>query len=296
MAEEKYSDSSEIDIDIGDAQEQEVEVIEESSASETETETSEHERHTDGAQARINRLTKKMREAERREQEAIRFAQQVQQESSTLKQRVQQLDTGYMTEYGGRLGMETAQAEANLKRAVEIGDSDGIVDAQRQLSGLYSANERYKQVKTQQEHQAQVRQQAPQEQEYTPQPQQAPQQVRRPDQKAEAWASKNDWFGQDEVLTFAAFGIHKRLVEEEGFDPQADEYYNELDRRLRSEFPQKLSGSSKRVAQTVAGVSRTTSANMANARSRKVRLTPTQVAIARKLGLTVEQYAKYVKD
>ena len=204
---------------------------------------------------------------------------------------MKQLDTGYLTEYGGRLGMETAQAEAALKRAVEIGDSEAMVNAQRQLSQLYSAAEKYKQVKSQKENEAQYVQQ-PQQQQQQQQPPQ--QQVRRPDVKAEAWAEKNVWFGQDEAMTFAAFGIHKRLVEDEGFDPQANEYYTELDRRLRNEFPHKLSGSSKRVAQTVAGVSRTNSAPARG--TRKVRLTPTQVAIAKKLGLTVEQYARYVKD
>jgi hypothetical protein len=300
MAGEKYSSSdNEVELDVGDAQEEEVEIEEESDVSEPDTsdsedDRSEHERHTDGAQTRINRLTKKMREAERQKDEAIRFAQQVQQEAVQLKTRMKQLDTGYLTEYGGRLGMETAQAEAALKRAVEIGDSEAMVNAQRQLSQLYSAAEKYKQVKSQKENEAQYVQQPQQQQQQPQQQQQAEQQVRRPDVKAEAWAEKNVWFGQDEAMTFAAFGIHKRLVEDEGFDPQANEYYTELDRRLRNEFPHKLSGSSKRVAQTVAGVSRTNSAPARG--TRKVRLTPTQVAIARKLGLTVEQYARYVKD
>jgi chromosome segregation ATPase len=165
MAGEKYSSSdNEVELDVGDAQEEEVEIEEESDVSESDTsdsedDRSEHERHTDGAQTRINRLTKKMREAERQKDEAIRFAQQVQQEATQLKTRMKQLDTGYLTEYGGRLGMETAQAEAALKRAVEIGDSEAMVNAQRQLSQLYSAAEKYKQVKSQKENEAQYVQQ-----------------------------------------------------------------------------------------------------------------------------------------
>jgi hypothetical protein len=116
--------------------------------------------------------------------------------------------------------------------------------------------------------------------------------VRRPDAKAEEWATRNSWFGEDSAMTFAAFGLHKKLVEDEGFDPQDDSYYTELDRRLQTEFPQKL-GSSKRPAQTVAGVSR---ASNASGRSRRVKLTQTQVAIAKKLGVPLEEYAKYVKD
>ena len=128
-------------------------------------------------------------------------------------------------------------------------------------------------------------------------PQAAQQQpkVQRPDPKAEDWASQNTWFGQDEAMTFAAFGIHKKLVESEGFDPQSDEYYSELDRRIRTEFPQKFSGSSnsRRPAQNVAGVSRSTTSS---AGRRRVKLSPSQVAIAKKLGVPLEEYAKYVKE
>ena len=115
--------------------------------------------------------------------------------------------------------------------------------------------------------------------------------VRGPSPKAEAWAQKNNWFGQDEAMTYAAFGIHKKLVEQEGFDPQSDAYYNELDRQMVETFPQRLNGGSKRPVQTVASVSRTTGRT-----NRKVRLSPSQVAIAKKLGVPLEEYAKYVKE
>jgi len=117
--------------------------------------------------------------------------------------------------------------------------------------------------------------------------------VRRPDPKAEDWAQRNEWFGQDEAKTFAAFGIHKKLVEDEGFDPQSDEYYTELDRRIADTFGGNAKTANKRPAQTVAGVSRSTSGRSSG---KKVRLTPSQVAIAKKLGVPLEEYAKYVKE
>lgn len=311
MAEAKKSfapESDDLDIDMGEheAAEVEVESFDDDSPSADEA-ANEQEDYQGAAQKRINRLTKKMRDAERREQEAIRYAQQVTQEAQTIQARMKQLDTGYLHEYGGRLDLETKTAEGALKRAVEIGDSDGVIENQRKLNQLYAAAEKYREAKRGQEmREAQASQQeqqsAPQQQ-YAPQPQQQPQQqqIVRPDPKAETWAEKNTWFGQDEAMTFAAFGIHKKLIEEEGFDPQADEYYSELDQRLRKRFPQEFtsapandSGASRRPVQTVAGVSR--SNGNTTGRSKKVRLTPTQVAIAKKLGVPLEEYAKYVKD
>lgn len=276
----------EIEIDTTEAQETEVELGKEADDKEAAVEvedSNEQEQQVSSAQKRINQLTKKMRDAEKREKEAIRYAQQVQTQAKALEEKVQSLDKGYMEQYGKSLEIETAQAKANLKHAIDIGDSDAIVAAQEQLSNLGARNVQYSQ--------AQERQVAVQERAQTQPTEQAqPTEIKRPDPKAEDWAAKNVWFGKDEVMTFAAFGIHKKLIEEEGFDPESDEYYNELDRRLVSEFPKKL-GSSKRAAQTVAGVSRQTSG-----RSKRVKLTPTQVAIAKKLGVPLEEYAKYVKE
>tara|TARA_R110000868_G_scaffold119_4_gene1251 strand:+ start:9007 stop:9936 length:930 start_codon:yes stop_codon:yes gene_type:complete len=300
------SESDDLDIDVGENEAAEVEVESFGDDSSGDDSSNEQEDYQGAAQKRINRLTKKMRDAERREQEAIRYAQQVTQETQTLQARMKQLDTGYLHEYGGRLDIETKTAEGALKRAVEIGDADGVIEHQRKLNQLYGAGEKYREAKRGQEMRES---QAAQQQQYVQQPQYAPQQqpqpqqqqVVRPDPKAENWAEKNSWFGQDEAMTFAAFGIHKKLIEEEGFDPQADDYYSELDQRLRKRFPQELSstpandsGSSRRPVQTVAGVSR--SNGNTTGRSRKVRLTPTQVAIAKKLGVPLEEYAKYVKD
>lgn len=299
MAESKKSFSiepDEADIDVGEEEGAGVEVEVESFSDDASS--NEQEDYQGVAQKRINRLTKKMRDAERREQEAIRYAQQVTQEAQGLQARMKQLDTGYLHEYGGRLDIETKTAEGALKRAVEIGDSDGVIENQRKLNQLYSAAEKYREAKRGQEmREAQSAQQSTQAPQYAPQQQQ----VVRPDPKAETWAEKNTWFGQDEVMTFAAFGIHKKLIEEEGFDPQADEYYSELDQRLRKRFPQEFAstpandpGSSRRPVQTVAGVSRPSQITGRGVNA-KVRLTPTQVAIAKKLGVPLEHYAKYVK-
>ncbi len=284
----------EIEIDTSEAQETEVELGKEADAEEKETpvveveDSNEQEQQVSSAQKRINQLTKKMRDAEKREKEAIRYAQQVQTQAKAWQDKAQSLDKGYMEQYGKSLEIETAQAKANLKHAIDIGDSDAIVAAQEQLSNLGARNVQYSQAQQRQENvQEQAQENVAQAQ---PTQQAQPTEIKRPDPKAEDWASKNVWFGKDEVMTFAAFGIHKKLIEEEGFDPESDEYYSELDRRLISEFPKKL-GSSKRAAQTVAGVSRQTSG-----RSKRVKLTPTQVAIAKKLGVPLEEYAKYVKE
>ena len=311
MAEQKKAyepDTGELDLDMGDHEAAEVEIDAEeemSSSGSDENNVSEHDDVMNSAQKRINRLTKKMRDAERQREEALRYAQQVHQEAEQLKQRMKQLDTGYLQEYGTRLELETKTAEAELKRAVEIGDSDRIIESQRRLNELYSASQKYRdaqRLQATQERQYEEHQRAIQQaqMQYVQQPQQP--QVRRPDRKAEDWAERNTWFGQDEVMTFAAFGIHKKLVEDEGFDPQSDEYYNELDRRIQQRFGSPMqnadetaqsSGTGRRPAQTVAGVSRSSGKTSGR---KKVRLTPTQVAIATKLGVPLEEYAKYVKD
>jgi len=240
-------------------------------------------------QKRIDRLTKKMREAERREQEAIRYAQAVQNEAQGLKQRMNSLDTNYVTEYTNRVNTQIQQAEAALARAIELGDSKATVEAQRALTGLAIQQDRANQAKMQQDRYRQQQAAAAQYQARQPMPAQQP---RRPDPKAEQWALRNAWFGSDEAMTYAAFGIHKKLVEDEGFDPQSDDYYNELDRRIADKFGNGGNGANRRPAQTVVGASR----NVSGRSGKKVRLTPSQVAIAKKLGVPLEEYAKYVKE
>jgi len=241
-------------------------------------------------QKRIDRLTKKMREAERREQEAINYARNVQTEAEQLKQRMNNLDSSYVSEFSTRVTAQMDQAENELSRAMELGDTKAAVEAQRKITALAIQADRAEQAKSEQARHAQ---QAQQYAEYQRQHVQQPAQPKRPDPKAEKWALKNSWFGDDQVMTYAVFGIHKKLIEQEGFDPQSDEYYTELDRRMADEFPHKLKSQSKRPAQTVASASRTATTGRSG---KKVRLTPSQVAIAKKLGVPLEEYAKYVKE
>ncbi len=289
MAEEK----SQIELDL----EGEIEVeVSEQEQDDAPVEVAQDEDNFDKAesatQKRIDRLTKKMREAERQREEALKYAQSVQAEAQQLQQRMDTLDTNYVQEYSSRVESQMASAEGELARAMEVGDTNAVVEAQRKITRLAIENDRAEQAKAQQERTAQAVESQPSAQVSQPSPQQQP---RRPDPKAESWAQKNEWFGSDEAMTYAAFGVHKKLVEDEGFDPKSDDYYTELDRRMGEEFPHKLgnSGGSKRPAQTVASVSRNTSGRSSG---KKVRLTPSQVAIAKKLGVPLEEYAKHVKE
>jgi len=256
------------------------------------SEEDQFEKANTSTQKRINQLTKKMRQAEREREEAVRFATQVQTESSALKTHIDQLDNNYVNEFSGRVQSELSSAEGTLKNAIEIGDTDGVVAAQRQITALAIQADRAAQAQRSAEMQ---RQHADlQRQQMQQQPAQAAQPPRRPDPKAESWASKRDWFGKDETMTYAAFGIHKQLIEDEGFDPAGDDYYSELDKRMADAFPHKFKNGNggRRPAQTVASVNRSASGRG----KRQVRLTATQVTMAKKLGVPLEEYAKYVKD
>lgn len=266
----------------------EVEITEEKPVVEIEDDDN-FKRAGDATQKRIDRLTKKMREAERREQEALNYAKAIQAEANDLKQRMSNLDTNYVAEYTTRVNTQMQQVEAALARAIEIGDSKATVEAQRALTNLAIQQDRANQAKIQQERYRQQQAAAAQYQAQQPMPAQQP---RRPDPKAEQWALRNTWFGSDEAMTYAAFGIHKKMVESEGFDPQSDEYYNELDRRIADKFGNSGSASNRRPAQTVVGASRTVSGRS----GKKVRLSQSQVVIAKKLGVPLEEYAKYVRD
>jgi hypothetical protein len=302
------AEDTQFELDVGDAEETEVE-LESPQEEETPTEEvvdttaqentapssddEEMEQYSESVKKRINRLTKKMREAERERDESISYAQKVQAEAEQIRQRMQNLDQGFMAEHGQRLDLQREQAEAALKRAVELGDAEGTVAAQKALTDVTIASNNYAQAQRQAQPLSQPQAQAAPQPQAQPQAQAAPQ---RPDPKAEQWAEKNTWFGSDEAMTFAAFGIHKKLIEDEGFDPQSDDYYNELDSRIKREFPHKFGEeqvTGRKPAQSVASVSRSTKTGRG---SKRVRLSQTQVAIAKKLGVPLEEYAKYVKE
>lgn len=294
MSEERKTsvDDGTVDIEVGEGFEgQEVEIDdvsdqpEEKAFSESEDE---HEEYSQSVKKRIDRLTKKMREAERQKEEAIKYAQGVQSEAESIKAKLNAVDQGYLNEYGGRLTAETHTAQEAFKRAIAVGDPDATLEAQKKLTELQFASNKLEEAKR-----VQSRRKPPEQEQQQPQAQQQQSQpAPRADPRAEQWAEKNEWFGNDNTMTFAAYGIHKQLVDE-AFDPTSDDYYDELDKRIRGEFPHKFSdtGAKRRTAQTVAGVSRTSSSNG----RKQVKLTPSQVAIAKKLNVPLEEYAKYVK-
>ena len=245
------------------------------------------EEYSEGVKKRIAKLTKKMREAERQKEEALRYAQSVKQERDQFQTQATSLDKNYVTEMEGRISSSIAAAQAKLAAARQNEDSKSEVEALTQISQLGYEQGKLAELKT--HHQVQ-------ETEAKEQPVQTPvqQPVQQParDPKAEAWAEKNEWFGKDNAMTYTAFDLHRKLTEEEGMDPQSDEYYREVDRRIRLEFPHKFDRpveekQTTKPTQNVASATRSTKSGR-----KQVRLTSSQVAIARKLGVPLEEYAK----
>jgi len=260
----------------------------EKKAEETEDEKKkELEDYSEGVKRRIAKLTRKMREAERREQAALDYAKKVQAEQESLKSRFTKLDTGYVSEMENRIKSSMEAAAAKLARAREDGDLKAEIAAQTEISKLGYEEAKLSEIKS--------RQTEPKaEEKVVQQPQiqaQTQEQPINPDPKAQQWAQKNTWFGQDEAMTYTAFSLHKKLVEEEGYDPQSDEYYSEIDKRIKLEFPHKFGSVDRNTTSKPTQV--VASANRSSKPGRKsVRLTPSQVAIANKLGVPLEEYAK----
>ena len=276
------------DTDTGDT----VEAEAKQETSEPEQSGEELENYSKNVQKRIKKLTEKYRQEERDREEAVRLAQKLREENEKLKTQVQGSQQAHLTEYGQRLDNQQNLAKQAYRDAHDRGDVDKMFEAQEMLSKISIEQERFRLAKQQQER-VQV-QRAPEQQAA---PVQQPVQQERapePDPRAQDWASKNEWFGQDEVMTYAAFGIHRKLVEEEGFDPTSDEYYNEIDRQIRTEFPHKFAGQKGRSGQVASAD--TSASRKPQPGRRKVKLSPSQVAIAKKLGVPLEEYAKYVKD
>ena len=266
-------------------QETNQDIVVEEQSQETKNEN-ELDQYSDSVKKRIDKLTKKMREAERREQAAIQFAETMKRQNEDFEKKVKDLDTGYTNEFKERVNTQSEVIKDNLKRALTSKDNDAVVKAQEQLAQIAIDQQRLKEA----EKLLLEKENAPKETKQAPS---APQTYKRPDPRAEQWADDNEWFGKDEVMTYAAFGIHKRLVEQEGLDPKSEDYYKSLDAEMRNNFPQKFGDTNKsnRVVQTVASANRSTKTGR-----RTVRLTPSQVAIAKKLGVPLEEYAKHVKE
>ena len=229
-----------------------------------------------------------MREAERQKEEALRYAHSVKQERDQFQTQATSLDKNYATEMEGRISSSIAAAQAKLAAARQNEDSKAEVEALTQISQLGYEQGKLAELKTQHQMQETAAKEQPVQQPRQQPMQQAP--VRDP--KAEAWADKNEWFGKDNAMTYTAFDLHRKLTEEEGMDPQSDEYYEEVDKRIRLEFPHKFDRpveekQTTKPTQNVASATRSTKSGR-----KQVRLTSSQVAIAKKLGVPLEEYAK----
>ena len=285
----------EIDLDAEPQQEEpeeQLEVEEEEEQPEPEAKAEKREElddYSEGVQKRIAKLTRKMREAERQKEEAIQYAQSIQTENQDLKSKYDYLNTNYSGEFEKRVKSDLEAAQIKLKEAISNNDIDEQVKAQTMLAGLSMDSTRLDAMRKAREEMEKL---PAQEQNRQPVMQQTPAATPAPDPKADAWAAKNTWFGTDNAMTYSAFDIHKKLVEEEGFDPTSDEYYSEVDKRIRLEFPHKFANNkestAEQPAQTVASAKRPAT----KGRRKTVKLTPSQVAISKRLGVPLEEYAK----
>jgi hypothetical protein len=245
--------------------------------------------YSESVQKRIAKLTKKWREAERQKDEALYYAKSVLTEKEKAELKLSKIEPSFLktTEEGIKSGLESAKAK--LAAAREAGDINAEVEAQSLISEYAYKQVRFIEAKAEQEEFSRAKEKEVR----TPEINLNRQEVSRgtPDPKAESWAEKNSWFGQDAAMTYTAFDLHKKLTEQEGFDPSSDEYYSEIDKRIRLEFPHKFA--TNEIKETAKPVQTVASAKRSTKSGRKtVRLTPSQVAIAKKLGVPLEEYAK----
>ena len=285
------------ELEVVEAGEEQAEIVVEQAEEEQEAPAAEEaksedelEQYSESVQRRISKLTNRFREEERQRQAAIEYAEAVKKQNEELRSRLDKLDQSYVGEFGSRVEADAAAAKESYRKAYEEGDADGMFEAQQRISRIALEQARYEEAKRRNEE----RLAQPAEEQ-----QAAPQQVQQqaaPDPKAEAWAQKNEWFGSDQTMTYAAFGIHRQLIEDEGFDPTSDEYYSELDNRIRTEFPQKFAETKRDTGPRVASAGSTASKSSSPKGRRTVKLTPSQIAIAKRLNVPLEEYAKYVKE
>ena len=287
----------EVDVDI-EAKEEAVETAPETTEQETEVkeetskkeEDSKLEDYSKGVQARIAKLTRKMREAERREAAAVEYANALEQKRKLDQERFNRVDSEYNTKFAESVKSEMESVQKQLATAIESGDAAAQVQANKRIAELAFEDAKLKQRQTKP-----VEQETPVKLSDGGQlPRETPQQMPQADPMAEEWASKNSWFGTDRAMTFTAFEIHKDLVEKEGYDPKSQEYYQEIDKRIKVDFPHKFgnteSQATNRAVQSVASATRSSKPGR-----KQVRLTSSQVAIAKKLGVPLEEYAKQLK-
>jgi len=286
---EQEDDSQEVAEQQEEKAEVEAEAEQEAPKNDNEDELAQY---SESVQRRIRTLTGKYREEERQRQAAIEYAEAVKKQNEELKAKLDNLDKSYQGEFGSRVESQIEFAKQAYQKAYDDGDAEAMFEAQKNLSKLALDQARLEESKSKREAAAEAVAAQPQQ----PQRQPQPQQQAAPDPKAEAWATKNEWFGQDQTMTYAAFGLHRQLIEDEGFDPSSDEYYNELDRRIRTEFPHKFKEKVRDTGPRVASAESTASKSSSPKKRRTVKLTPSQIAIAKRLNVPLEEYAKYVKE
>ena len=289
--EEAEEEGQEIELETKEEESNEVAV---ESKDQTKSEDSDDlSEYSESVKKRISKLTSKFREEERQRNEAIKFAESVKRQNEELKAKLEKLDNTYVGEFDTRVQSQAVAAKEAYRKAYEAGDADAMYEAQQAISKIALEEARLAQIKAQREEQAKFAQTNIEKE----QPQAQPQAQPKPDPKAEQWAEKNTWFGQDQTMTYAAFGLHKQLIEDEGFDPNSDEYYNELDNRIRSEFPHKFQEAQRKSSSPrVASAGATASKSSSPKGRRTVKLTASQIAIAKRLNVPLEEYAKYVKE
>ena len=247
--------------------------------------------YSESVKKRISKLTSKFREEERQRNEAIKFAESVKKQNEELKAKLDKLDNTYVGEFDTRIQSQSIAAKEAYRKAAEENDVDAMYEASQNIARIAMEEARLNDLKTRREEQKKQTEVNEVQQPQAQQPQ------ARPDPKAEEWARKNTWFGQDQTMTYAAFGLHKQLIEDEGFDATSDEYYNELDNRIRSEFPHKFQEAQKKSnSPRVASAGTTASKSSSPKGRRTVKLTASQIAIAKRLNVPLEEYAKYVKE
>ena len=245
------------------------------------------DQYSENVQKRIRKLTAARRQAEEEAAAAVQYIQQVQAQNEEYKKRLSTVNTGYMSEYEGRISSQEAQAKRALAEAYEAGDYDRVADAQSAIAQIAIEKERLRVQKSKSQAEVAQQQQVPQQQYQQPQPRQ-----QQRDPKLESWLGKNQWFGQDKVMTGVARTIHETLVAEEGFDPTSDEYYAEIDKRMRREMPQKFQGDKKSVQSVTPAGSGNRS--LKSGRKKQVELNPGQVRLAERLGVPLDKYAAQV--
>ena len=293
--EEEIEEGEVVELDVPEEDQEAQAAVEDVSEEETkkDEEQDELENYSKGVQKRIATLTKKMREQERAAQSAYEYAKNLQAENENLKSSTSQLNQNYYGEAENRLKSQRAQANSVLKGAYQEQDWDKVTKAQEILDKITVEESKLANNRMQIEREPVV-QNVPQEQAFQQQVQAPPAQA---DPAAEGWAQKNEWFGQDEIMTLAAFNIHQKLIEEEGFDPSDSMYYDEIDKRIRVEFPHKFNdgGEAKpkaKMQQTVAPAGRSEGSGKGK---RQVRLSKSEVEMARRLNVPVQEYAKHIK-